>query len=198
MLKSKIESKYEIHDCQRISQGDILRDIDFILVGDNEELLQVEFQYVIVITQDCDLQQGNNILSPDIKCDGDCRLFNQFLHSVLFIPAFPAELVRSGDYLESIYKIKANKINSALWKQLKQNQNPRYHFFDSDIDYQVPELVSDFKAYYSLPFNYFIKKHQKHYLATINELFRESLSQRFSNFLNRIGLPDIPIKENIL
>jgi hypothetical protein len=33
--------------------------------------------------------------------------------------------------------------------------------------------------------------HAEHYLATFNKLFRESLSQRFSNYLSRIGLPEL-------
>lgn len=192
MLKSKIESKYEIHDCQRISQGDILRDVSFIVVGEGEQAVELEYQYIVALSQDCDLEQGNKLVSADLKCEGDCRLFNQFLHSVLFVPAFPSDIIRSGEHIKSLYNIKTQKLNRSLWGPVKNNENPRYHFLSSNKDYQIPDLVLDFKAYYTLPYEYFLSKHKEHYLATVNELFRERLSQRFSNYLNRIGLPVLP------
>ncbi|MFZ1984610.1 MAG: hypothetical protein WAU91_09360 [Desulfatitalea sp.] len=191
MLKSKIESHYETHDCKRISQGDILRDIKFVIIGDDESSVELTYQYIVVLSQDCDLEQGNSILSPELKCEGSCKLFNQFLHSVLFVPAFPSELLRSGEHIKSLYDIKADRIVGSLWGPIKINQSPRYHFLPADVEHQIPDLVMDFKAYYTLPFRYFLHKHKKHYLATVNELFREHLSQRFSNYLNRIGLPAI-------
>lgn len=191
MLKSKIESWYETHDCNRISQGDILRDISFVIIGEGDVEIELSYQYVVVLSQDCDLKEGNTLVSGELGCEDSCKLFNQFLHSVLFVPAFPAELLRSGEHLKSLYQIKAQRLNSSLWKPITKNQNPRYHFLPSDVDYQIPELAMDFKAYYTLPFKYFLSMHKKHYLATVNELFRERLSQRFTNYLNRIGLPEL-------
>jgi len=192
MLKSRIESNYEIHDCQRISQGDILRDMNFIVIGVDEKIIELEYQYIVVLSQDCDLEQANNLILEDIKCEDECRLFNQFLPSVLFVPAFPSDLLRSGEHIKSLYKIKAHKLNSNLWGPIKNNENPRYHFLHFDQERQIPNLVLDFKSYYTLSYEYFAGKHKEHYHATINELFRERLSQRFSNYLNRIGLPVIP------
>jgi hypothetical protein len=191
MLKSKIESQYETHDCSRISQGDILRDVDFVIIGENEIAIELNYQYIVVMSQDCDLDEGNTLFSADIKCEGSCKLFSQFLHSILFVPAFPAELLRSGEHIKSLYNIKAQRLNTDLWKPIPKNHNPRYHFLPQDADHQIPDLVLDFKAYYTLSFEYFLSKHKAHYLATVNELFRERLSQRFSNYLNRIGLPDL-------
>jgi len=195
MLKSKIESQYESHNCDRISQGDILRDLDFVVVGEDEEAIELKYQYLVVISQDCDLEQRNCLITADLECEDSCKIFNQFLHSVLFVPAFPEELLRSGVHLESLFKIKTQSINSRLWSPIKSNQNPRYHVLPADTEHQIPELVLDFKAYYTLQYEYFLSKHKDHYLATVNELFRESLSQRFSNYLNRIGLPNLSRSE---
>ena len=191
MLKSKVDSKYEIHSCHRIYQGDILRDIDFVVVGEDEVIFEMSYQYVVVLSQDCDLEQGQAINGNDLKCEGGYKLFNQFLHSILFVPAFPAELIRSGEHLTSLYQIKTQNLNSSMFKLVKNNQNPRYHFLPQDQEHQIPDLILDFKAYYTLTYKYFLNKHKKHYLATVNELFRERLSQRFSNYLNRIGLPEV-------
>jgi len=190
-LKSKIESRYESHDCHRISQGDILRDVKFVIIDEDEMAIELNYQYLVVLSQDCDLEQGNSLVTADLKCEGSCKIFNQFLHSVLFVPAFPSEILRSGEHLTSLYDIKTQKINTSLWGPIKDNQNPRYHFLPSDTEHQIPDLVLDFKAYYTLSYRYFWSKHKDHYLATVNELFRERLSQRFSNYLNRIGLPDL-------
>lgn len=191
MLKSKIETFYDSHSCLRIYQGDILRDLSFVIIGENEEAIELSFQYVVVLSQDCDLQQGSNLHLNDVQCDGECKLFNQFLHTVLIAPAFPAEILRSGKHLESIYNIKADSINSRSWKIVTQNQNSRYHYLPPESASQIPELVIDFKAYYALSYDYFLKKHKDCYLATVNELFRERLSQRFANYINRIGLPEL-------
>jgi len=195
MLKSKIESQYEHHDCDRISQGDILRDVKFVIIGEDEELIELQYQYLVVLSQDCDLEEANCLITADLECEDSCKIFNQFLHSVLFVPAFPEEILRSGEHLKSLFKIKTQRINSTLWRPIRSNQNRRYHFLPSEPEHQIPDLVLDFKAYYTLPYTYFLSIHKDHYLATVNELFRERLSQRFSNYLNRIGLPKLSRSE---
>lgn len=162
-----------------------------MIIDEDEMAIELNYQYLVVLSQDCDLEQGNSLVTADLKCEGSCKIFNQFLHSVLFVPAFPSEILRSGEHLTSLYDIKTQKINTSLWGPIKDNQNPRYHFLPSDTEHQIPDLVLDFKAYYTLSYRYFWSKHKDHYLATVNELFRERLSQRFSNYLNRIGLPDL-------
>lgn len=88
------------------------------------------------------------------------------------------------------------KWNSKNYKQIKDQNKDRFHFLDQDQELQVPELVVDFKHYYAIPRDTLFRMYEKHYLATINQLFREFLSQRFANYLSRIGLPDIN-KKNI-
>jgi hypothetical protein len=78
-----------------------------------------------------------------------------------------------------------------MWAPIKQNNNERYHYLPSYLDFQIPELLVDFKMYFTLPINVVFSGVNPFYLATINELFREKLSQRFSFYLSRIGLPDI-------
>ena len=82
------------------------------------------------------------------------------------------------------------KIDSnTKWNFIKNNQDPRYHFLRKDLDLQVPELVIDFKHYYTIPRDFLYEKIEHHYLGTMSELFREFLSQRFAFYLSRIGLP---------
>ncbi|SEA35341.1 hypothetical protein SAMN05660420_01840 [Desulfuromusa kysingii] len=189
MIKSNINSLYRVHGSKRVSQGDLYRDLSFFSIGKNGEKYEVFFQYAIILSQECDLDHGYKILSQ--KKDGEELKFNQYLHSVLFAPAFPAEILRRGEHLKSLYNIVTDRINSSSYKIVKNNETPRYHFLPSWADLQVPELIVDFKAYYTLPFEYFYEICQDRCLASINELFREDVSQRFGNYLNRVGTPEL-------
>ena len=80
-------------------------------------------------------------------------------------------------------------IDSKRWKIVQNNQNPRYHFLKGEKMYQVPNIVIDFKHYYTIPRDELYKNYKNHYIGSINELFREALSQRFAYYLSRIGLP---------
>lgn len=186
LMKSTINKHYKVHDADRITQGDILRDFEFIIGGHGRNIIQIKFPYVIILSQDCDLTWGCNFFnrSPD-------KPFNQFLHNILLTPAFPAEIARTGEHLNKLYGFKSSNINSSNWKIVKQNRDPRYHYLPADIDLQIPDLLIDFKAYYTIPFDYIIELYAESYQATINELFREDLSQRFAFFLTRIALPEL-------
>jgi len=190
MLKSKIQNRYERHDCKRVCQGDILRDLKFKAVKEEEHLFDIFLPYAIVLSQDCDLHYGLTIqTNPTDQSDG--QLHNQFLPNILFSPAFPAELAKDGTHLYGLFNVVQDKKDSQTWKLIKQNHNERYYFLQAHTDYQIPDLLIDFKTYYTLPKDYFLSLYNACYLATVNELFREHLSQRFSNYLNRIGLPDL-------
>jgi hypothetical protein len=185
MLKSKIEKLFEKHDCERISQGDILRDITFNYVQKNNEVQEYYFQYAIIITQDCNLEQYQR--KRNEKREGD--IFNQYIPNLLIIPSFPAESLRQGQHLTDLYNYQQDLIPSAKWKNLKLNKDERYHFIKGYVDMQVPDMVCDFKHFYTIGFDYISEQYNQSYLATVNELFRENLSQRFTNYLSRIGLP---------
>lgn len=194
-MKSKIDSVYIKHNGDRIYQGDILRDFkyqDRISIEDNKIKIQERnIPYLIVLTQDCDLEWDfNNHKENEIDQDKTKDKLNQdkFLHSILICPAYPAEKVRLGTHLEEL-GLTMEKLNSSRWNLVKTNQNSRYYFLDNNSDLQIPDLVIDFKHYYSIPRDILYKEIKKHYIGSINELFRECLSQRFAFYLSRIGLP---------
>jgi hypothetical protein len=89
------------------------------------------------------------------------------------------------------------KYDHARWGIILDNKNERYHYLLADIDLQVPELTIDFKHYFSIPRSYLYSSRKDHYIASINELFREALSQRFAYYISRIGLPTIEKEENL-
>lgn len=205
-MKSKIDCAYVKHDLKRICQGDILRDFEYpawnLPKGTEGELNELSIPYLVVISQDCDLESdrrnhddlfrdlGDGCAPPETE-KTEKENHDKFLHSILVCPAYLAKSVKKGNHLKG-FGLTMQKIDSnTQWNCIKNNQNPRYHFLRKDIELQVPELVIDFKHYYTVPRDILYEAIENHYLATVNELFREFLSQRFAFYLSRIGLPVI-------
>lgn len=175
-------------DGVHIHQGDIFRDVCVVEnIIENENAVTTEqkkLPYALVITQECDLQQ-------DFNCRANSENKNQdkYLPSILLCPAYTAESHKRGDHLDG-YGQKMEIFNSDRFRQLKQNNLYRYHYLEGDIDLNVPELVIDFKHYFTIPRQIaYSPKVMQNYLATISDLYREHLSSRFCFYLGRIGLP---------
>jgi len=84
------------------------------------------------------------------------------------------------------------RIPSDEWRKVCQNNVYRYHYLGNAEEQQVPELILDFKHYFTIPRDIAYRPDfKKCYLATMDDLFREHLSQRFANYLSRIGLPEL-------
>ncbi len=190
MFPSKIDSRYVKRTIKRVCQGDILRDIDVIDSYTKDASGEIEYDeltlpYIVVMTQDCDLDKDFKNRSED-----NPEKHDKFLRTILVCPAYIASEFRDGNHLEDL-KLKMEKWDTKRFKQIKEQNNARYHFLDADQKLQVPELVIDFKHYYAIPRDTIDRMYPEHYLVTVNQLFRESLSQRFSNYLSRIGLPEL-------
>ncbi|MGP8319185.1 MAG: hypothetical protein ACT6FD_00095 [Methanosarcinaceae archaeon] len=193
MSLSKIDSMYVKHTSKRVCQGDILRNIDVIdwniddTPGDYK-ISEASLPYIIVMTQDCDLEWDFNNRSEPAAAKHD-----KYLPTVLACPAYNAEKFKNGDHLKS-NGLKMNKWGGDSYNKILQQNNTRFHYLEQNQALQVPRLVIDFKHYYTIPRDALYMMYVEHYLVTINMLFRESLSQRFSNYLSRIGLPELKEK----
>lgn len=179
---------------RRASQGDILRDIECIeYVVERRGIIEVSkisFPLVVVLTQDCDLEQDSRYWvqkqgskSPSTH---DKQLFN-----VLVAPLYNAEHVFQGTHLENL-DLKMATINRGKTegKMLMQNERPRYHYIHFPDEVSIVPMVADFKHYFSLSARYIRKVRSKAFVCRLGSLYREDLSQRFAAYLARIGLPD--------
>lgn len=194
MQLSKIDSPYWHPAFDRYHQGDILRDIILIQwaeEAEGDQSVQIQAQilpYSIVMSQDCDLEQDFKNQTDAASKDTD-----KYLQSILLCPAYPALNLKEGSHLEHL-DMKMGRLNSDQWRQVKSNNNARYHYLIGAPDYQVPDLAVDFKHFFTIPRNVLYRSDYKDkYIATISELFRENLSMRFAQYLSRIGLPDLPL-----
>lgn len=178
----------------RVSQGDIYRDIEFIeYVVEKEGIIEVSkiiFPLVIVLTQDCDLEQDYKIRYPKTPPQTQDKL----ILSVLVAPIYNAEHVYLGEHLEQI-EINMRQIDRKHTEgnYLINNKLPRYHYLDFSPQLQIAPSVIDFKHYFSVNANY-LRKKRSDFVCQVSPLFREDISQRFASYLARIGLPDIKKK----
>jgi len=184
MLKSKVKGRYRKGRNARLYQGDILKDITFVTGRSEKEKEKDEYSlpFFIIMNQDCDL---NNDFNYRKKTDSEEQ--DKFLLSILVCPAFSIEDFASGNHLGDwkmrvIYKKEIEKIK-------KNDSEKRYHYLESNNELSIPELVVDFKCFFTIPRDLIYSHKKQGYVASLNELFREELSQRFANYLSRIGLP---------
>lgn len=179
-----------IDTVERIRQGDIFSNVpyyeSYIEVEGEFELKVYEFPYVIVLTQDCDLEQNKNTRN---KLDsGQDKIANdKHLFSLLVAPIYNSEHLFLGEHLTGI-GISSQKQNSKLKPPILNNQNPRYHYIEFSDDVVVPNSIVDFKHYFSVSLEY-LELNLGERICGINPIYRELISQRFSNYLSRIGLP---------
>jgi hypothetical protein len=191
-------------------------------IENNEETGEKQYKmtffklsYAVVMTQECDLEgdyrdrekiknienQQNETQSKGIEIK---KLFpgaqeltkkhDKYIPMILICPAYPAEMLKEGTHLKEQWQQ-----NMENWKKIKKydditkQNHPRFHYLKGDPEYQAENLIIDFKHYFTVPRNEFYRVYNETYLVSLNELFREYLSQRFAHYLSRIGLPDLSI-----
>ena len=153
---------------------------------------ETEHDFAVVISQDCDLTWTWNALKAGENLD-------KYLSSVLFCEAKSADLFAWE-----------RKFNNKARKKLGQNRDERYQFLqkvECDLDLLeegVPELVVDFKRYFSLPFAEVHLRLESEELqrserlqrrCLLNHPYLQDLINRFWNFQCRVALPEQHLSE---
>jgi len=176
---------------ERILQGDIFRDVDYVERVSEEagiiEVSRIVFPLAIVLTQDCDLAQDyifRHTEPPPSTQD-------KWLISVLMAPIYNAEHVYRGEHLNDL-GIKAELIskNKSPGMFLRNNERPRYHYLEFPAEIPIVASVIDFKHYFSVHVEYLRQIKPTRFVCTLSPLYREDVCQRFATYLSRIGLPD--------
>jgi len=177
---------------ERIAQGDILRDIEYLEYVREEngviEASKILFPLVIVLTQDCDLAQDSTFRAS--AGSGEKKSQDKYLLSVLVAPLYNLEHVYLGKHLSEIdMQMQTIDRNSTQGKNLTQNVSPRYHYLEFPPEISLVPSVIDFKHYFSIDVKTLNALHGNQFVCGVSELYREDIPQRFSSFLSRIGLP---------
>lgn len=175
---------------ERIRQGDIFSNVPYFESynesGGEFEVTIYRFPYVVVLTQDCDLEQNKNT-RLSINKENDIVENDKHLFSLLVAPLYNSEHLISGEHLKEI-GISSQRQNTKLKDPIIKNQNARYHYIEFSNDVVIPNSIIDFKHYFSISLDY-MEEHMENRICGINPIYRELVSQRFSNYLSRIGLP---------
>lgn len=176
----------------RVCQGDILKNVELIEYAIEKdgilEISKIIFPLVLVLTQDCDLQQdfkNRNITNP--------QNHDKHLISIIVAPIYNIEHIYNGEHLSELglkMQLINRKADKTENKFLKNNQNPRYHYLEFDSTIPIVESVIDFKHYFTVNINYLDLHKENNFVGKVSELYREQISHRFAGFLSRIGLPD--------
>jgi len=189
MPLDSLVAPYYRSELARLEQGDVLRDVSLVLwaekVGTDLVVDERALSYCVVLSQECDLEHDFNSRADTTRKDHD-----KYLQSILLCPAYPAPSFKDGTHLAQL-DLTMQRHNSEQWKRLKQNQMARYHFLGGDPDRQMPEVVVDFKHYFTVPREVLYREEfQSRYLLTMEIVYRDHLSGRFAHYLSRIGLPE--------
>ncbi len=176
-----------------LSQGDIYRDVEWCeSIEESEGILTIEkvrFPYVIVLTQECDLKFDYENRWGELKSKDNQ---DKQLISVLVAPIYNVEHFYTGVHLSELGLKMADVPRSGTRGELlKQNKNPRYHYLVFAQETRIPDSVIDFKHYFSVNVEYLKSIQDSNFVCRVAPLFREDISQRFANFLSRIGLPEL-------
>lgn len=194
MLSGDASSPYLFHEDTLLRQGDILRNINLTYLAtpqgiEMEARYVFPFPYAVVLSQACDLEQHYaNLAKRSVEVDAS---EDKILDTILVCPAYPHEAFLEGKHIPG--RVMLNQGNSrerlSTSKKLKTNEKlNRYHYLPA-IDRAMPDLVLDFKRFHTVPLDVIDEVYGETYLRSLRELHREKLSQRFANYLSRIGLP---------
>lgn len=195
-IPSKIKSRYRELKKKRICQGDILKDLKFVVSKPDYITKEntITLLYAVVLSQECDLERDfidrNKLeLEKETKKNTEKEellkpKYDKMLPTILICPAYPVSKLCRGEHIKN-YQMETIDYD----KLIRNDRLKRYHYLHPSDEYPIPELAIDFKHFFSLPRDLIYENYKKLYITTFSELFREELSQRFTNYLSRIGLP---------
>ncbi|MDD5605750.1 MAG: hypothetical protein PHR51_00200 [Patescibacteria group bacterium] len=181
VVTSNVKTRYRKIRKARVCQGDILNGLSFLIYNakNPKKYASVDLQYAVVLTQECDLD-----LDYKLRRDKPDQ-HDKHLQTILICPAYLSTDLCNGKHLEG------RTMSPVDLKKLKKGDLKRYHLLNEDLSLSIPELVIDFKHFFTVPRGFLYSQRKSCYIATMNEIFRESLSQRFAFYLSRIAEPEV-------
>jgi hypothetical protein len=181
----KISARKQTKPLPRITQGHIFQNIEIIenITVDKSivKVDRVQFPFVVCLNQECDLENDFNQRTDSIPKD------NSLLHLAI-APAFIFDQYLTGNHWGAIFQQKpGQRRKDTIVKNIMDNEIPRFHYLKFP-DADMPELIIDFKHFFTINRDYIYQQMDKR-LCSIEDLFKEKISQRFSYYISRIGLP---------
>jgi hypothetical protein len=159
--------------------------------GDEAEVHLAKYTWLVVMNQECDLQQDRLARAGHpVRQGGNPVRKDKCLRTILLCPAFPEDHVLAGIYIEG-----ATSYNSAEKRTLLDDRHERYHRLPPEPPLLEEGLLLDFKLIVATSPEYLEKwmmNHPGSQVAALNPPYRDRLIQRFVNYFGRIPEPDEP------
>lgn len=187
--------KYQIEtvDDDQIHQGDVFQNLHYyekyIENTGRFELSLLKFPYSVVLSQECDLDTNRKERITIGQYQNEIVMHDKFMVSLLCAPLYNAEHLFAGKHLSEL-DIDTEIKNSKQKEYIKSNRNPRYHYIEFEDSALLVPMIIDFKHFFTVSISE-LKECLNKRKCSIKPLFRESITQRFANFLSRIGLPEV-------
>jgi hypothetical protein len=137
--------------------------------------------YWVLITPACDLAEQRN---------GTCRADNVILARAERLDDQKEFLAWKAESDEKRKKDERGKVKSLLHNRRHKRQPERFHYLPGAFD--LPHLIVDFQQILSIP-REALSNDGVVRVATLDEPYGAELVSRFTNYLNRIGSPDLDI-----
>jgi hypothetical protein len=162
---------------------------DAIGVPGPVQLLTVRHAWVLVLSQDCDLDWDHALRQQDADVPGH----NKELPNILLCHAYTIDEIHDRP-----------QVKSDILRRIRQNQDERFHTLDevpAELDREgigIPELILDFKRYFTIPtaelygrmsLNADHAEAARRHAFLISP-FRDEVARRASAFHARIALPE--------
>jgi hypothetical protein len=168
-----------------LRQGEILTnftqyqlDVDRLRAQEPIEVVQISHPYVVVLSQDCDLDQDYT------------RRQNNKIDNLLASVLLCSVAVNDDEFRHGI------GLNTKEWKKVMENREPRLHYLravpqaDDAHNEGAPDLIVDFRQYFSLPtLEAYLCAEAARRRCRLDTPYAEHLSQRFIAYMGRVALP---------
>lgn len=182
--QNRISAKKTKVSLPRIRQGDIFQDVAVLEnVSIDKNILRKEeilFPFIVCLNQECDL--ANDFQNE--KREKDTSL----LHLAI-APAFLLDQFISGQHWGSIFTTgEPWNPRKSKYDLLVSNEIPRFHYLEFPEE-TLPKLIIDFKHFFTVSRS-FLYSMLDNRMCSVDDLFREKISQRFAYYISRIGLPE--------
>lgn len=178
-----------------LRQAEVLQDLtEYRAVGLSDggalEYLVVNHAAVVLLSQDCDLEQDCALRFPvdaDAPPAEEIEMHANSLAQVLLCDA----------YGETEIRAKLTNFGSKDWKRVEQNQNERYHGFAAaqvgeDSEDVVDAMYIDFRKHFTVPTSFLYDRVAAGDVvrrAVIPPIHSHDLVHRFYGYQSRVALP---------
>jgi hypothetical protein len=170
-----------------LRQADILADVRAFELQRFEGDVPVgrvrRYEFAIVVSQDCDLEQDFSARFPGAQ---GVRTPDKLLFSIMLCGVYPEAAIKAGRHRDG-----AVHLSREEWKLVGQNKQPRYQYLGF-VPQAARTLVADFKDYFFVPCEYLynaIDQQQTRRISSMREPWHDHVLQRFAFYIMRVGLP---------